>query len=98
MTANGKKFATASLVTEDTKGVETKPLTLERVKELRVIADSLLSDNWWHNGNGQLLNKFNYIVATYEHKSDAEGMVNFSPEILIQLTELAEQALTDSED
>ena len=94
MTANGKKFATASLVTEDTKGVETEVLTLERVKELHVIADSLLSDLWWHNGNGQLLNKFNYIVATYEQRTDAEAMVNFSPEILMQLTKLAEQALS----
>lgn len=97
MTANGKKFATASLTKEDTKGVEVEPLTLERVKELKVIADSLLSDLWWHNQNGQLLNKFNYLVATYEHKTDAAAMVNFSPEVLLQLTELAEQALSQAD-
>ena len=52
MVANGKKFATASLTNEETKGIETEQLTLERVQELKVIADSLLSDLWWHNGNG----------------------------------------------
>lgn len=93
MTANGKKFATASLVTEETKILTGEPLTLERVRELKVIADSSLSDLWWHNDNGQILNKFNYIVATYEQKTDAAAMINFSPEILLQLTTLAEQAL-----
>lgn len=97
MTANGKKFATASLETGETKIIMPDPLTLKRVQELRVIADSLLSDLWWHNGNGQLLNKFNYIVATYEQKTDAAAMVNFSPETLLQLTVLAEQALTNQE-
>jgi len=97
MTANVKKFATASLETGETKIIMPEPLTLERVKELQVIADSSLSDFWWHNGNGQLLNKFNYIVATYEQKTDAEAMVNFSPEILLQLTILAEQALSQAD-
>jgi hypothetical protein len=97
MTANGKKFATASLEVGETKIIKPDPLTLERVKELRVIADSLLSDLWWHNGNGQLLNKFNYIVATYEQKTDAAAMANFSPETIMQLTVLAEQALSQAD-
>lgn len=93
MTQNGQKFATASLKSEDTKGFTPDPLTLDDIVRLRTICESTFSDLWWDNGNGQLLNKFNYIVATFEQKTDATAMAAFSPEILMQLIDLAEKAL-----
>ena len=93
MTANGQKFATASLVTEDTKGFSAPPMTLEKINELLVIAESYFSDLWHADDAGRILNKFGYVVATFEQRTDAFAFAQFSPEIIQQILLLAKETL-----
>lgn len=93
MTANGHKFATASLTGFETMTVQSPALTAEDLQRMRVIADSTMSDFWSVDDTGNLVDMFKYVVATFKYVTDANVVASFSPEILMRLIDLAEIGL-----
>ena len=93
MTANGQKFATASLTGFETMTVQSPMLTAKDLNKMRVMVDSAVSDFWSVDDTGRLMNMFNYVVATFTYMTDANLVASFSPEILMRLIDLAEIGL-----
>ena len=93
MTANGHKFATASLVGFETMTIQSPALTTEDLQRMRVLADSAMNDFWSADDTGHLVNVFDGTVATFKYATDAKLVASFSPEILTRLIDLAEIGL-----
>lgn len=89
MTANGKNFATASLVSEETKIIQIPALTMDDLKNLQVIAMSAYSPFWTTDRTGKITDIFQYTVAQCPRYTDAVYITSFSPEVMGQIMELA---------
>ena len=89
MTANGKNFATASLVSEETKVKHVPDLTMDDLKRLQVIAMSAFSPFWETDENGKITDIFEYTIAECPRYTDSVYISSFSPEIMHKIMELA---------
>jgi hypothetical protein len=89
MTANGKKFATASLVTEETNIIQIPDLTMDDLKRLQVIAMSAFSPFWETDETGHITDIFEYTIAKCPRHTDAVYISSFSPEVMDKIIELA---------
>ena len=89
MTANGKNFATASLVSEETKIIQVPELTMDDLKKLQVIAMSAYSPFWTTDRTGKITDIFDYTIAVCPRYTDAVYITSFGSEVMEQIMELA---------
>lgn len=89
MTANGKNFATASLVSEETKIIQIPELTMDDLKKLQAIAMSAYSPFWKTDRTGKITDIFDYTIAVCPRYTDAVYITSFGSEVMEQIMELA---------